>query len=451
VAQDNATVVEISRESFLRILLHQPDVALKIIAEISSRFRKTDDIVREYSSRIYREAHDNIEKELKSKFNSVEILYNAIEKTALTTVEHVERSWTTLTRFIRSVTVVTAVAVAVLGWFGIKEYSNIKVMRDEVSENLQIIEKEVSSIEKKVKEANELVDDIKTLKKSNNIIENITLKLGKIREDLALDKGRIEELSLESLNLGNQSYRRSKESLMKYVINYKNYDAEVVLEAISITLELFKQKKMVLYREDILQIHDVLIAFAISSGHNWRVRRSIRANAIVLKNLTGDIGFQTLKDWKRIAADKNVDEEVRENASRILVSLGYEGKDIKQLFTENIEEDGESFWKSHNAAIALINMEDKKGLDYIVEQSKRHNRRGLWAAIFLSYVKKDKIETMIGKYKEFDQDLPSSIADEITKTLHYMKENHDQSLNPFLEAYALKIAACLGNLSQDCP
>jgi Leucine-rich repeat (LRR) protein len=336
VAQDNATVVEISRESFLRILLHQPDVALKIIAEISSRFRKTDDIVREYSSRIYREAHDNIEKELKSKLNSVEILYNAIEKTALTTVEHVERSWTTLTRFIRSVTVVTAVAVAVLSWLGIKEYNNIKLIRDEVSKNLQIIEKEVSSIEIKAKEANELVDDIKTLKKSNNIIENITLKLGKIREDLALDKGRIEELSLESLNLGNQSYRRSKESLMKYVINYKNYDAEVVLEAISITLELFKQKKMVLYREDIMQIHDVLIAFAISSGHNWRVRRSIRANSIVIKNLTGDIGFQTLKYCKSISADKNVYGEVLENASIIIFSLGYEGIDIKKLFREYI-------------------------------------------------------------------------------------------------------------------
>ena len=65
VAQEDTTVVEISRESFLKLVFHQPDAALKIMAEISNRFRKTDEIVKEYSDRIYREAYLSIEKVLK--------------------------------------------------------------------------------------------------------------------------------------------------------------------------------------------------------------------------------------------------------------------------------------------------------------------------------------------------------------------------------------------------
>ncbi len=45
VAHEDATVIEINRESFTKLVFRHPDVALKIIAEIANRVMQTYEIV----------------------------------------------------------------------------------------------------------------------------------------------------------------------------------------------------------------------------------------------------------------------------------------------------------------------------------------------------------------------------------------------------------------------
>jgi CRP/FNR family cyclic AMP-dependent transcriptional regulator len=75
MAHEDATVIEISRASFMKLMFRHPDMTLKIMAEISNRFRNTDEIVREYSDRIYREASSSLDKVLRTELESAKTIY----------------------------------------------------------------------------------------------------------------------------------------------------------------------------------------------------------------------------------------------------------------------------------------------------------------------------------------------------------------------------------------
>jgi CRP-like cAMP-binding protein len=433
IAQEDTTVIEISRESFIKLALRHTDVALKIMAEIASRVRQTDELVKEYSERIYREAYMSVEKVLRAELESAKIIYGHIEKTALTTVDHVERSWKTLSRIIVIILgVVTAIGsgLAILGYSGYKDIQN---KTEEVRDMRNASKGYVSEIAQLRESAH-----------ANKLLREVMLELRKIREDLSLPKD-LERMSLEELWTGTVLYTPARQTLFKYITAPEDYEPEAVLEAIGLLLELARQDKLPLNQEVYHRIHEALLHVAVKNPKDWRIRMRVRDQVVGLGKLVQDRRFidqYVVHDWRVILAQTDVEPRLREDAAVISASIGGQGDDIQRVLLETMQDAKKTFWRRYGAAMALIAMGNDKGLNYLVNQPQRSNQESLWADIHLGMLGKDELTRLATITSHGNSITPQTVSGRI---LQKIEDIHriENGQNALLKAYAEKMARCL--------
>jgi CRP-like cAMP-binding protein len=435
VAHEDATVIEISRESFLKLVFRRPDVALKIMAEIATRVRQTDEIVKEYSDKIYREVYTSIDKVLRTELDSAKTIYGNIETSARKTVEHVEHSWKWLTRIILIIIGVFSAIGSVLAFFGYQGYQDIK-------DKTAHAERHVAKIVQLSKIADE-----------NKLLREVMIELRKAHEDFSLEKD-LDAMDLEGLRAGAVHYQPTRKALLRYIVHPERYEPEAVVEAVDILLRLARHDKMPLNQEVRFQLHEALLHVAMKTAEDWRVRGRVRELLMAFGELVKDRHFleQTVvREWRNLIADANLDGRVREEAAIIAASLGATGEDINQVLVETIRDPKHmNFWRRFNASTALIIMGNDEGLRHLVSKTERRNREGLWADLSLARLGRTTL-ARLSQETHYGTDLaPDVLSRRIQEKVYYISHNTPDELNAFEGAYASKLATCLIENSQDC-
>ena len=136
VAREHSTIVEITRDILLTEISKHPDIALKMLAQMSQRLRRSDEIVKHFADRIYGEVSQRIEDKLAVQLDSVKTLYEATEDRAAKTLDGVEESWKRLWRLITIIVGVFTVFASAIAFLGYERYADIR----EVSEMAKIAE-----------------------------------------------------------------------------------------------------------------------------------------------------------------------------------------------------------------------------------------------------------------------------------------------------------------------
>jgi CRP-like cAMP-binding protein len=441
IAQEDTTLIEISRESFIKLAFRHTDVALRIMAEIASRVRQTDEIVKDYSDRIYREAYTNIEKVLRAELESAKTIYGNIEKTALITVEHVERSWRTLSRIIVIILGVVSVIGSGLAIFGYSTYKDIEQRTQEVRDMRDTSRGYVSDIAQ-----------IRESARANKLLREVMLELRQIREDFSLENG-LDRMNLEELWTSSRRYTPARTALLNYITTPEQYEPAAVVEATGLLLELQRQGKLPLEPEVYYRMHDALLQIAMENPGDWRQRLRVRDQVIALGTLVQDRKFieHVVRAWHELLVKADLEPQLREDAAVISGSLGSKVKDIQKdtlhALGETMHDTGKTFWRRYAAAAALITMGDeqgKQGLDYLVSQTHLYNRESFWADIYLGRLGKEKLERLatVPNYGEYVT--PQAISKRIVEKLGYVQQN------PLLEHYASKLARCLVTSELGC-
>ena len=158
-----------------------------------------------------------------------------------------------------------------------------------------------------------------------------------------------------------------------------------------------------------------------------------------------------IHEWRTLLADEALDERIREDAAIIAASLGGKGEDIKRTLLAMIRDPKGIFWQQFNAATVLITTGDEEGLRFLVSNAERFNREGLWADISLARLGKATL-TRLSKDTPYGAYLaPDVVSQRITDKICYIRQNTPDELNPFEDAYALKLVAYLLGDSHNCP
>ena len=132
----DSRIIKIGGDAFMSVIAKTPQMALKVLAEIASRVRHTDETVRELADKVYREAYSAVQAKVCSELDSIKTIYQKTEERASQTLEraaqtvgHLEWLWSLLLRTIP----VVGLALVVLAFFGIKSFNDVKTKVDEVN------------------------------------------------------------------------------------------------------------------------------------------------------------------------------------------------------------------------------------------------------------------------------------------------------------------------------
>ena len=307
-----------------------------------------------------------LEERLTSRLDtSDKIFYDAGERSTRT-IAHVD----VLTKFISVGTIaftILGIAFAYLGIKGIKDISDIKEKAD----------KSFSKIE--------------NVRSETEILREIKLSIGKIRDDLSLDKN-IEEIDYKGLEKANRNLNTKgyEKKLGRYLLQSNEYQNDIKIEATVSYLDIIERAKIDLNGKihgDIVSSHIKIIK---DPAVNWETRLRVRENLIRLSNLEKTYEFSPLTDrLNQILVDKDIRNNniLKLEASRILATVsGYSSQSepfIVNILIQNMNDKRKSFWRRASSSSLLIRMNKIEGLGFLLKSIEKENREGLQAAFYL--------------------------------------------------------------------
>ena len=222
----DSRIIEIGGEAFMNVIAKTPQMALKVLAEIASRVRHTDETVRELADKVYREAYSAVQAKVCSELDSIKTIYQKTEERASQTLEraaqtvgHLEWLWSLLLRTIP----VVGLALVVLAFFGIKSFNDVKTKVDEVNKWHDDVAKEGLQVQKIHQRLQSDAKDLAILKATMTDLQGI-------RESAGLGQ-RIE--TVDDLRRVALNYEQARRSVyQRYIAASDAFEPEVVLDAV---------------------------------------------------------------------------------------------------------------------------------------------------------------------------------------------------------------------------
>ncbi len=437
IAQKDTTIVEISREDFLQQITTSPEIALKILVEMASRFRRTDETIRAFAGKVSREAYINLEKILTAQLESAKTIFQKTEDRASKTIDHVESSRKTLTLIASIIIGVFSTIGGVLGYFGFTSYFDIKQKYEEIEDTGKNVENILEKTEKKYQEFEDKIESTEKQISENKNVREIMLGIRKVWKDITLDE-EIEDMDTETLKMAAIKFRKSKEDLFEYLKEEAEYEPEVKLEALLTFNELVRKGEIVLKQNEKDNVLTSLLGILKTcKDEDWRTRLIVREELIELGK---DEQFSERFIWRElqdIVSDESTKHvHVRENAARILATLGKSDNNTKKVLMHAMKK-GKRGFRGNNAAIALLQMEVEEGWKHILESIERVDVMGFWAAYLFGQLLMEKTPKELGWKGEID--LYKLVIDRINYGVK------DTNLNKYMRSYAERIVKELKN------
>lgn len=383
IAREHSTIVEITRDILLTQISKHPDIALKILGKMSQRLRRSDEIVKQFSDRIYGEVSQRIEDKLAVQLDSVKTLYEATEDRAAKTLDGVEESWKRLWRLITIIVGVFTVFASAIAFLGYGRYSDIS----KVSEMAEIAQKNITKVEKYAFEA--------------DILRDIMLNIYKTREETKLDLLDIPQYKPTGgvLKYIAVNFLIGKEELFNNYINKcEDVQPEVCLAAVLTTLELQEKGDVELNEEELDKLLNALIeVIKKSPARDWRMQLRARDEVInlteKLKNINKRDYYDITRQLISLVKDMRLEDHAKLNFSLILGHLHIIDDNAKMILQWHMQ-NSPSEWRRNMAAIGLLQMNDKKIWNKISEIIYKDDRESFVTAFLLGQLGKERLSRL---------------------------------------------------------
>jgi len=380
IAREHSTIVEITRDILLTEISKHPDIALKMLAQMSQRIRRSDEIVKQFADQIYQDASQRIEDKLAVQLDSVKTLYKATEDRAAKTLDGVEENWKRLWRLITIIVGVFTVFASAIAFLGYGRYAEIK----RISEDAKIAQIHINQIEKYAREA--------------DILRDIMLNIRKIREDTKLDLLDIlgERLSDTDLKYISVNISLSRRELFKeYINNCETIAPQVCLEAVLTFLDLKQKADLELQEEESDKLVSALIdVIENSPERDWRMQLRARDEFVKLtEKINRQEKYDIISQLRVLVKDKRVKDHVKFNFALILAQLDIVDDNAKMIL-EWYMTNSPSEWRRNQAAVALIPIEEKKIWRNLSEIIYKDDRESFVAAFLLGQLGRTKLSDL---------------------------------------------------------
>lgn len=380
IAREHSTIVEITRDILLTQLSKYPDIALKMLAQMSQRLRGSDEIVRQFADQIYGDVSQKFEDKLAVELDSVKTLYRATEERAAKTLDGVEDNWKRLWRLITIIVGVFTVLASAITYLGYGKYTEIK----KISEEARLAKINISNIEHYALET--------------DILRDVMLNIRKIREDTKLDLLDIQEYDPtgDALKYIAVSFALSKGELFNnYISKCQTDQPEVCLEAVLTIQELKRKGDLELNEEELQNLLSGLTeVIKKSPKRDWRMQ--LRARDEFIK-LTDEIKQKEYLDItnitrriKSLVNDKRLEDHVKFNFALILAELGEIDKNAKMILKWNMG-NSPSEWRKNQAAIGLIQMGEEQIWQDLSEIIYKNDQESFIVAFLLGQLGREEL------------------------------------------------------------
>ena len=377
VAREHSTIVEITRDILLTKISKHPDIALKILAQMSQRIRRSDEIVKQFADRIYGDVSQKFEDKLAVELDSVKTLYKATEDRASKTLDGVEESWKRLWRLITIIVGVFTVFASAIAFLGYGRYAEIKKIWEEA------------------KTAQVNINQIESYAQEAAILREIMLNIRKIREDTKLDLPDLLEYELTDDEIKYMSINTSlsrRELFEKYIDNCETSAPQVCLEAVLTFLDLKQKGELKLKKEESDKLGRALInVIERSSEKDWRTQLRARDELIRFnKEISSEYQHYITRQLNVLVKNERLKDHVRFNSALVLAQLDTVDDNTKMLL-EWYRTYSEFEWRRNQAAVALIQMNEKQVWTNLSEIIHKDDHESFIVAFLLGQLGRTKL------------------------------------------------------------
>jgi CRP-like cAMP-binding protein len=408
-ADTDTTVIEVQRDQFLDQVSRKPGMALNVLGVMAERVRHSDDRVDEFADRVYRQAYPKIDQVITAQLEASKVIYEKTEDRADRVLASVERSWTSLTRFITIILGIVSVAGAALAYFGYTEFNKITedlqlqaqltVSRLEVTEqNVQTasegLEIKLSEIENIRDNAKLMLDDIESMSQDASITREVALTIGRIRRDFNLERRRetdeLERIRWQSSNFGSVESRLFEDYLETDAL--EKSEPEVILEA-AVTYAEFLQAEPP-YIPEKEKIDTLLSALLHVLEHakagDWRAREQVRDTLEATAGANDGLWKEHVTILLRSSLYASTDDRLNYDLARVLFGIGVYDEKAKQILSATMLGEG-SRWQRFGAAAQLVLVRDKAAWEKLLTSVNSTRDEGFTAAYLLAQIEPEEL------------------------------------------------------------
>ncbi len=326
IAELDTKVIEIKRSSFVGEIYRKPEIALKVLSEMATRLRRSDEKIGDLANRVYDEAYPKLEGALSAQLDAAKTIYAKTEDRADKTLHDVEQSWKNFARFVTLILCVISVVGSLLAFFGFKTFHDVKTTAMEIAEAKQEAKTKLSEITRLTKEAQNAV-----------IVRDILLSIGKVRHDLKLGET-VDESNREQIRQFAIAFGPAEKKLYnEYLINFEDIDPEVTAAAAAAYVELVIRAGYTLPAERIRVLVGAIVhVLRQTTWKNWRRKLKGREMIIALSNANG-LGYRVtvLEQMKEVVRDKEAYlHHVRHAAALVMAELCLIDKAASKVLSE---------------------------------------------------------------------------------------------------------------------
>jgi len=380
IAREHTSIVKFSRDILISQIKIHPDIALKILGNMAHRLRHSDEIVRQFSNRIYGEVSQRIEEKIDVQLDTVKTLYKSTEDRATKTMDNVEENWKFLWRLITILVSVFTIFASVLGFLGYKKFEDLK----EIDLWAKKAEKNIFRVEKYASET--------------EILKDLMLDIQRIRE----------ETKVELLNIPNYNFKGNSLKYISININngkkelFKNYikkcdekRPEVCLAAVLTCLELRNKAKINLADKEIKQVLETLIQVIKNCpDKDWGMQLRTRDEVIKLvesfKNSEKMEYNSIIRQFKSLVSDKQLEDHVKFNFSLILANFHEKDPDAVNILQWHMVF-SKSPWQRNMARIALLQFNQNEKWNSMRDTINKNDSESFIAALLLAQLGKKEL------------------------------------------------------------
>ena len=447
IAVVDSSVVEIGGEAFMSAIAKTPEMALRVLAEIASRIRRTDSTVRDLADKVYQEAYPAVHASVATELESIKTIYQKTEERASQTLERagktvddMEKLWSLILRTIP----VVALALVILTFFGVKSFNDVKAKVEQVNTWYDQVAANAEKID--------------STSRNLQIVEETMTELRGIRESAGLGR-RIEtaeDLRWVALNyeMGTREvYRRYIDALG----DRYDFEPEVVLEAVDTYVALRRGARhdgRLTMPEDRGKVLDALMYVAKNlagpddtahSGRtDWREHRRLRELFLSVAAEASERQRKKVIDDLKTAITTSRNDQTRQDMALILAD--FRQKEATALDILKDMTDDESPWRSALGTLGLAKLGDRAAWDRITQQLEDGERSYAAAALLAQqeYSERKRLVGQFGHPRDMDG-LTASIKKAINGRIRCRSANEGcrPFNNCFEERYARWLVACL--------
>jgi CRP-like cAMP-binding protein len=445
-ADIDTTVIEIERDRFLEQIREKPGMALRILAVMAERVRSSDQRISEIADRVYREAYPRIDSAVATQLEAAKVIYEKTEDRASRVLSDVERSWTTLTRFITIILGVVSVVGGIIAYLG---YSELKNVQDDVAEDVAQIDLARDEAASRLKEITAIAD----ASREANIAKEIVLEIGRIRHEFMLDQDQGSDSHELTRRKAIQFNEAESQLYDNYLKDFENWEPQIVLEAAIVYVQFIRQAGFYPDAEKVETVVDALISVLDNiRKKDWRARTEVGETLEALGRLYDGAWVQLVTAKLEQRLEKKLDNQSAEREfAQVLFALDdYSGRQRQVLLDAMYN--GRSEWTRLAAAVNLIKADEKPAWDVLLTHLNSMGHDGFISAYYLGNVGPEKLRQLgICRYRnQVHGDDPLQL---IARRLQWEIDNvfKRTSTNPYQKRYTgillerfRKTPACAG-------